>query len=180
MFISPHSAIESRWIVFPDYMTETEQQECIQPNAIDFTIDHVNKLATDQPATIHRSGKILKQGDPLSFAPDTLQHLPQGTYDFTSAFYLNLPEGVAALIIPRSTFVRAGCFIVSGLWDSGFQGHLGGALHVQNPLGVTIEPRTRIGQVIFVASASVGTYAGGYNSAVGSTWGGQPIQLHAS
>ena len=89
------------------------------------------------------------------------------SYDGTSNIYLNLPENVAAQTIIRSTFNRNGIFLTSGLYDSGYKGHIGFALH--NVAGYTkIEQGTRIGQIIFVRSESAGIYAGGYNHTEGT------------
>ena len=90
------------------------------------------------------------------------------SYDFMSDFYVEVPEGVAALLIVRSTFNRAGLFVTSGLYDSGFTGNIGAALHNNGNSVAYIGKGVRIGQIIFVASESVGSYAGGYNIELGA------------
>ena len=84
-------------------------------------------------------------------------------YDGMSDIYVELPEGVAAMLIIRSTFNRNGLFLTSGLYDSGYKGHLGFALHNRADAQARVAPGTRVGQVIFVSSDSAGMYAGGWN-----------------
>jgi deoxycytidine triphosphate deaminase len=60
-------------------------------------------------------------------------------------------------------------WLVSGLYDSGFKGNIGAVLHTGTAYA-TIEVGVRIGQIMFIESKSVGTYAGGYNTADGQHW----------
>src|SRR5690606_6916154 len=86
------------------------------------------------------------------------------TYDCLSDFYVDLPSGVAAMMVTRSTFVRNGLFWISGLFDTGFKGHIGGVVHTDHA-HASVAKGTRIGQIIFIASDSAGMYAGGWNHA---------------
>ena len=170
MFINPKTAVENGWvsgIVNPDVQ--------IQPNAIDFTLDQLFTISDDS-FIIGEDGKQMRGGE---------RTLPTGSwngtevrdywvlggnkvYDGMSDVYVDLPEGVAAMLIIRSTFNRNGMFLTSGLYDSGFKGHLGFAIHNRSKGVALIEPHTRVGQVIFVASDSAGMYAGGWNHEQGT------------
>lgn len=100
--------------------------------------------------------------------PPEFWHLSsKKVYDGMSDVYVNLPEGIAAQLIIRSTFNRNGIFLTSGLYDSGFKGHIGFAIH-NNSGEAKIGFGTRIGQIIFVSSDSVGSYAGGWNHEEGT------------
>ena len=83
--------------------------------------------------------------------------------DGMSNIYVDLPEGVACQLIIRSTFNRNGIFLTSGLYDSGFKGHIGFAIHNRRENQAYIGQGTRIGQVIFVESNASGLYSGGWN-----------------
>jgi deoxycytidine triphosphate deaminase len=184
MFISPITAIENGWVKFPDYMTQTQKDNCIQPNALDFTLDHVFTIDATHPFYFsetykrHRGGYTLLPRQTLpSDSSDGLDGLGQywsleanSAYDGLSDFYITVPKDVAALFIVRSTLNRNGLFITSGLYDSGFQGSCGVVIH--NRSGVAyIAPHTRIGQLMFVKSESSGiVYAGGYNTKTGQHW----------
>lgn len=183
MFISPQTAIDNGWIKRADGTPISN--EYIQPNAIDFTIDRmftaehsgthfkvVDTLVDGTVTTVKQFPKFeemytYEDSDP-KFDRVPMFFLERGSYDFLSEFYVELPEGVAALLIVRSTFNRAGLFVTSGLYDSGFKGNIGAALHNNGFTNASVGKGTRVGQIIFVASDSVGSYAGGYNIEVGA------------
>lgn len=184
MFISPQTAITEGWIKRADGAEIAA--EFIQPNAIDFTIDRVftSRLSVTPfkvaDVTIDGAVKTVKQFPDFEELTPTedadpkydrvpLFYLPNGaSYDFLSDFYVELPEGVAALLIVRSTFNRAGVFVTSGLYDSGYKGNIGAALHNNGNTTAFVGKGTRVGQIIFVKSDSVGSYLGGYNHDAGT------------
>lgn len=181
MFISPHVAIERGWIKRSS--GKEISAEFIQPNAIDFTIDRV--FSSHGTAHAFFAADVIVDGKlkTIKQFPQFVEHetypmthqeyavdafiLDPGVFDFLSDFYVELPEGVAALLIVRSTFNRGGNFVTSGLYDSGFCGNIGAALHVNNDCSSIVGKGTRIGQIIFVPSESVGMYSGGYNTEMG-------------
>lgn len=167
MFISPVVAIDNGWIK-GDFNADS-----IQPNAIDFTIDHLYSIDDTKTFTIDTENKSMRGGQKLEAQNDPRVNknywnlAPKQSYDGMSEFYVKVPENVACMTIIRSTLNRNGLFITSGLYDSGYEGHIGFAIH--NNSGVAmIEPGTRVGQLIFVQSDSAGTYAGGYNHTAGT------------
>lgn len=167
MFINPKEAIKNGWIQgnIPD--------KNIQPNAIDFALDEI-KLVTcnNAPPFV---GERKKEMSPLldvlpMFRGDGTQFwsLDSGrVYDGTSNFYVDLPSGIAAILYTRSTLTRNGVILASGLYDSGFKGHIGFTIY---PLAHTIELEigVRVGQIAFVSSESAGLYAGGWNHEQGT------------
>ena len=167
MFINPQHAIQQGWI---KGIKNLETQ--VQPNAIDFTLDRVFSISDNEfiISTEKATGKELKQmrgGSEILTSPDRRTgveffHLITSSYDILSAVYVDLPEGVACLLVPRSTFARNAMWIVSGLYDSGFKGHVGCVLHQLKGTS-KVEKGTRIGQIIFVSSENAKLYAGGYN-----------------
>lgn len=160
MFISPNRAIEEGWI--------TGVTNNPSPNAIDFTLDTVYSINQNATFFLSNTDKKMRGGDKMEPDQDNNWTLsPNTVYDGMSDMYANLPEDVAALLIIRSTLNRNGMFLTSGLYDSGFQGHVAFAIHNRSGNAV-IEKGVRFGQIIFVESASVGMYAGGYNHAVGT------------
>lgn len=164
MFINPREAITNNWIVFPEWMDSTFQEKCIQPNAIDFTVDKLFSINPNvRDFQISENHKVMRQLDELCVRLDGTWRLNKDiTYDGISDFYVNVPEGVAAFIVVRSTFNRNGVLIFSGLYDSGYSGHVG--FVVYNHIGQSyIAQHTRIGQIVFVKSENSGLYAGSWN-----------------
>lgn len=92
---------------------------------------------------------------------------PNSIYDCLSSMHVTVPEGVAALLVARSTFVRNGLFIASGLYDSGFKGHVGFVLHNRGGTA-RVFTGTRVGQVVFVQADTAHMYAGGYSHDAGT------------
>ena len=184
MFISAKVAIEKGWIKRAD--GQEINPSCIQPNAIDFTVDRVFELTEGSlkvadiedgeglktvkefPATVEL---IAQEDTDPKFNRVPLWTLePRTSYDIASEFYVQLPEGVAALLIIRSTFNRGSVFLTSGLYDSGYEGAIGAALHNNAKTTAHVGKGIRVGQIIFVKSDSVGKYTGGYNHEAGTVW----------
>jgi len=171
MFLNPKQAIAEGWI---KGIANLDKQ--IQPNAIDFTLDVVHTIdylsrpyicedksrIKMRPTTVYPTKVDLTQQRPI------WELLAGRVFDGTSNVYLDLPKGVAALpVFSRSTFARNGIFIVSGLYDSGYSGHIGFTIYTIGGM-IAIEPGTRIGQIAFVEADSAKLYAGGYNHTEGT------------
>ena len=172
MFISPITAIENGWVTHPLCTTveDFKQHGYVSPNALDFPLNKVFTIDEGKDFIISEYFKQMRGGEELPLDEDEYWKLLTNTvYDGMSDFYVRVPENVAAYLIVRSTFNRNGIFLTSGIYDAGFKGNLGFAIH--NRSGIArIAPNTRIGQLIFVASQSVGQYAGGYNTEQGQHW----------
>lgn len=74
---------------------------------------------------------------------------------------IEVPNGMCAQILTRSTVNRGGNFITSGLYDAGYKGVLGCILHINVPL--TIEIGVRLAQIIFSEAEEGDLYSGIYN-----------------
>jgi deoxycytidine triphosphate deaminase len=173
MFINPKVAIEKGWIV------GAVEEKNIQPNAIDFTLDKLFSIQKTNPFVLSETLKQMRGGEEiLADKPNEFNFIDEArywkldantSYDGMSSFYVRVPEGVAAYLLTRSTFIRNGLFLASGLYDSGFEGHIGFSIH-NNSGTALVAPGTRIGQIIFVESENALVYAGGYNHAAGDHW----------
>lgn len=163
MFINPRIAIEKGWI--KGIKDEAKQ---VQPNAIDFTLDKVQALIPGMDAFISEREKVMRPMTDVEKTYDENWVLQGGrVYDGTSDMYVEVPEGVAAILYTRSTFARNGVFIMSGLYDSGFKGHIGFTIYTVGGL-IVVAQGTRIGQIAFIHSENAGMYAGGYNHEIGT------------
>ena len=175
MYINPKDAIKNGWIIHPDcnIIQDWEDRKFICPNAIDFTLDKVFSIDDWNTFVISEEGKTMRGGSEQVAVPHRADNTEywelrsKSVYDGMSNIMVDLPEGVACELIIRSTFNRNGLFLTSGLYDSGFKGHIGFAIHNRSGLA-RIGVGTRIGQIKFVASDSAGVYAGGYNHSEGN------------
>lgn len=175
MFINPKIAIEKGWIV-----GVKDPKKQVQPNATDFTLD---KVSTIKGASyISEDRKIMRNIQELkpllinSAAGTEYWSLEAGqVYDGLSDIYVTVPPGIAAVLYTRSTFVRNGVFLMSGLYDSGFQGNIGFTICTVGG-AIDIGVGTRIGQIGFLPADNAGLYAGGYNHSSGTHWNEQTIK----
>jgi deoxycytidine triphosphate deaminase len=74
---------------------------------------------------------------------------------------INVGPGEAGWVITRSTLNRNGCFITSGLYDSGYHGVMAGVLHVTIDTA-RIKKGTRIGQYLSFDAEALTMYDGDY------------------
>lgn len=169
MIINPNTAIEMGWLKFPSWMSEEQKQKSIQPNAIDLTADNLFNMTG--VALLSETSKVMRNYSEVDLTTMSSQQVwllkPQYVYDVMSDFYVEVPEGVAAELVIRSTLNRCGIAINSGIWDSGFKGHIGMAMFNRSDYPFYLAPHTRVCQIKFTQSDSAGVYAGGYNTTEG-------------
>ncbi|MGZ8924574.1 MAG: dCTP deaminase domain-containing protein [Nitrososphaeraceae archaeon] len=173
MLINPKIAIQEGWITWNENIIDIEKY--VQPNAMDFDCAKISSLNTNDDAFLNEDSKKMRGQQEVN----PIYHTEYGNvwllknfscYDFMSNFYVQLPAGVAAELIIRSSLNRNGTFLTSGLYDAGFQGHIAGTLRVGGG-DMYLAPNTRIGQIKFVKSdISNVLYAGGYNHEQGTHW----------
>lgn len=163
MFISPQKAINEGWV---SGITNPEKQ--VQPNAIDFTIDKVFNISDDTPFGISEDSNSMKGSTLCEPASGGWLIKEHGMIDCLSDMYCDLPEGVAAMLVIRSTLARNGLMLVSGLYDSGFKGHIGFLLHNRANTTAHFGCGARVGQIVFIQAEKAGLYQGQYNHDVGS------------
>lgn len=162
MFLNPREVFESGWL---RGVEETD----IQPNAIDISVDKVFTLFEHTPFILRKDSKqhhTRREAEIEVWDTTHLWKLTPGAYDFVSNVYVEVPEGVCGWLITKSTLNRNGVIAHSGLYDSGYKGHLSGSLYVMGGLSY-IEEGARVAQFILGHSSSAGLYKGGYNAVEG-------------
>ncbi len=170
MFINPQTAIKNGWITG---LVDPDKQ--VQPNAIDFTADKAWRMESSNRNKffISENDKIMRSreefGAYLTTEEESFWQIKGGDMlDFLSDVFVDIPKGVAAQLVIRSSLARNGILLMAGLYDSGFKGHIGFILHNRHFADAFIAPGTRVGQIIFVETDSSGVYSGGYNHEVGT------------
>lgn len=132
----------------------------VQPNAVDLRVEKIfninsNVFTIDEEQKVHRGSEELLPDD------DGYWYLMPGTYEIVMENIINVGSGEAGWVITRSTLNRNGCYITSGLYDSGYNGVMAGALHVTcGPL--KIKKGTRVGQFLLFKSETLKMYDGDY------------------
>jgi len=131
-----------------------------QPNAVDLRLDKVfqvqpNIFEVSNEHKVHRGSKEILPDQDGYFT------LLPGAYEVIMENIINVGPGEAGWVITRSTLNRNGCFITSGLYDSGYNGVMAGLLHVTVDTA-RIKKGTRIGQYLSFDSESLALYNGSY------------------
>lgn len=132
----------------------------VQPNAVDLRLDKVFKINTNDFVVSndykkHRGTEEIQPNDIGDFV------LAPGHYEVVMENIINVGENEAGWVITRSTLNRNGCFLTSGLYDSGYNGVMAGVLHVTIGMAV-IRKGTRIGQYLSFDSEALHSYQGSY------------------
>jgi deoxycytidine triphosphate deaminase len=170
MFINPNEVIQNGWITG---ITDPSTQ--LQPNAIDFTLDELLMVNDKERAYISNNKKLVKMKQllPINIINENKANaywplLGFRVYDGTSKMYVKVPAGYACVpMFTRSTLTRNGTYIMSGLYDSGYEGHIGFTIYT-NGGEIDIEVGARIGQIGFVKAEHAHLYTGGYNHEQGT------------
>ena len=92
--------------------------------------------------------------------------LAPGGYLVTFNETVNLPLNLMALARPRSSLIRSGVSLHTGVWDAGYAGRSQSLLMVHHPAGYRMQRDARIAQLVFfplVAADSEG-YTGRYQN----------------
>jgi deoxycytidine triphosphate deaminase len=155
-------------IASPDTFSHVRYQEGseanasdIQPNALDIRLDKVFRLVG--PFTIDNDTKIHRTFSPIAPDDNGYYNLYPGYYSITLEGTISIGADEAGHVITRSTFVRNGVFIISGLYDSGYCGPMAAGLHVTTDVA-SIKKGTRIGQFLLYKAQSVHQYNGDYGN----------------
>lgn len=136
------------------------QEKDVQPTAVDLRLDKIfsindNTFILDEKNKKHRGATLMR--------PDDLGYywLEPGTYEVTFQNIITVASGEAGFVITRSTLNRNGVFITSGLYDSGYEGVMAGALHVTSG-AFKVQAGTRLGQFLLFDAETLSMYDGDY------------------
>lgn len=140
----------------------------IQPNAIDLTVQAVFRIDSDSTVVLSEKMKQHANKTLLEVTYDKndqeIWYLQRGSYEILFNETIEVGPEEAGWVITRSTLNRNGIFITSGLYDSGYNGVMAGALHVLGPTALILSPGTRVGQYLTVPAEAHRLYSGSYGA----------------
>lgn len=136
------------------------QEGDVQPNAVDLRLGKVFQINTDM-FEISNEHKVHRGSVEVLPRNDGYYSLVPGVYEVIMENVIQVGEGEAGWVITRSTLNRNGCFLTSGLYDSGYHGAMAGVLHVTRGLA-RIKQGTRIGQYLSFNAEALHKYDGDY------------------
>ncbi len=151
---SPHPLLEG--------YSDLEAQ--LQPNGFDLTVREVFVYASSgqMPAGVALSGRAGTVA--LPFDEDGRLPLAPGAYLISFNEVVALLLNVMAIARPRSSLLRCGAAVHTGVWDAGYRGRSQALLSVLNPSGLSLARDARVVQMVFMCLASPGKvgYSGRY------------------
>jgi len=133
-----------------------------QPNAVDLRLGKVFKILSTE-FIISEESKQHRKTEEVIPDQDGFYLLTPGSYEVVMENVITVGENEAGWVITRSSLNRNGCFLTSGLYDSGYSGVMAGVLHVAGGL-TKIKKGTRIGQYLSFDAEMVSLYEGSYGS----------------
>lgn len=132
----------------------------VQPNAIDLRLDKIYRILNNV-FEITNDSKKHRGTEELLPDGEGFFTLHPGSYEIVMENIIHVGEGEAGWVITRSTLNRNGCFITSGLYDSGYHGVMAGVLHVSCGMA-RIKKGTRVGQYLSFDAEALHSYDGDY------------------
>lgn len=121
----------------------------LQPNGFDLTLRDVGRFASPGSMGSGAEQRELSAVDALDFGPDGWLQLAPGPYIVTLNEIVSLPLDILALAWPRSSLLRSGVSIHTGVGDAGYRGRPQALLTVHNPGGYRVQRGARLLQLVF-------------------------------
>lgn len=132
----------------------------VQPNAVDLRLGKVY-IIKNEVFEVTNDTKKHRGSEEILPDMEGFYTLEPGAYEVVMENIIHVGENEAGWVITRSTLNRNGCYITSGLYDSGYHGVMAGVLHVT--CGVArIKQGTRIGQYLSFDAETLHSYNGSY------------------
>jgi len=134
-----------RELVEAEKLIEDFEVECLEGAGYDLRVGKFYKLSSKT----HLGIKERKMPD-IQELPGDHTTLTAGEYVLAeSVEKVNMPAGVAARILPRSSLFRLGCSLKTALVDPGYKGALTMGLMNVSGHEFTVERGARIAQIVF-------------------------------
>ena len=134
----------------------------LQPAGFDVTVATVSEFKTAGKVDFDNKERRLSKLNELQPNDDGWWFLTPGVYFVTYAELTTIPLNVVALARPRSSMLRSGVTVDTGVWDPGYSGRAGSLMTVFNPAGLWLKHGSRIVQLIFFPIDATSAYAGVY------------------
>jgi len=143
-------------------LSQVDAASDVQPNAVDLRLGKVFKIRNDV-FEITNESKTHRGSDEITPDSDGYFYLEPGSYEVVMENTITVGPNEAGWVITRSTMNRNGVFLTSGLYDSGYEGVMAGAMHVTSG-PARIKKGTRIGQYLSFDAETLKLYDGDYGS----------------
>lgn len=148
----------------PEIITDSNDGECaLQQNGIDLRLDTVQVADGATRFSLYKKKDTRCTYYPLEpNADNDFLFFPGKQYAIDCMEWVEIPMGLSAYVFVRSSLNRYSGTFLTGYWDSGFKGRLGGIFRPYLP--TTIEKGCRIAQIVFFRSDPARPYEGQYQN----------------
>lgn len=143
--------------------------EDVQPNAVDLRLAKVLRIKPTLFEIDAANNKKHRETEVIEPDTEGFWYLEPGDYEVVMENEIEVGPDEAGFVITRSTLNRAGIFLTSGLYDSGYGkndsgerlGAMAGCMHV-NVGPAKIQKGTRVGQYLSWKAEALHAYNGSY------------------
>jgi len=146
-------------IIIPENLKDFAQVSC------DLRVIEMNRIIG---GTIMEEDKMIQNYLDVDFEFDVtgfdkkVWHLKHGyVYSLTFSANVNIPLDRVGFVVHKSTLLRCGAFIISGLYDPGFQSQLGATLFCQSE-ELWIHKNAKIATFYTISCEKAPKYSGSY------------------
>ena len=144
MIITPKNAKERGYIHnFRDENTQKQQA------GFDLSLESVFQFSSEGAVDFDNKERKIANCRKIEYENSWVK-LGKGVYKITLNEKFKMPPDAAGFCLTRTTMLRNGAYLVSGLWDPGFEGKVEMLLVVENPFGISLKEHARVGQIFFI------------------------------
>jgi len=134
----------------------------LQPNGVDLTVKHIEKIVGAGYIDFSNKERKLSEIVELDF-DDDMMLLPPGPYKVLFNEIVHLPKDIMAIGAPRTSLIRCGATVETGIWDAGYEGRSESLLVVFNENGFYVKKNARILQLVFIRLSKKIATGSGYD-----------------
>lgn len=143
-----------------DYI-DLEKQ--LTPQSFDLTIESIHDFAGKGRVDFSNKNRKIPETKKIEWQNKKIS-LGKGHYKIRANEYISMPDNLVGVARPRSSLLRCGCTVDTGIWDAGFKGNSEFLLIVGQE-GLDLEKNARIISVMFFQVDKVkNAYSGIYTS----------------
>jgi dUTP pyrophosphatase len=136
------------------YLEETKPVDVLhrsqfQPCGIDVTLREAYAFSSAGKIDFDNKERKIADCKKIEYK-DGWVALGKGAYKVTLNEMFKVPVDAAGVCLTRTTLIRNGAYLITGLWDPGFEGKVEMLLVVENPFGIRLKEHARVGKIYFL------------------------------
>ncbi len=119
----------------------------IAPQGFDLSVESIHKFLGPGRVDFSNKERIVPETEEIKWKEDEV-FLEKGVYKIRSKERVELPSDIMGIARPRSTVLRCGSTVQTGVWDAGFKGKSEFLLIVGDN-GLKLKKFARVIQIVF-------------------------------